>query len=222
MKNRNFIKQKFKILCLLIFLALAFIVSVYVFEGSTYFRMGWNAGADRVKAENAGKDAFESYAINVIPSDLTKFPDSVFNQKQHVWTPSIHDKLFVKAPVYTHSYLRTLLTVSEIMFVGIIILIISVFIKFIININKNIVFDKKNVSILRRIGIYHLLGVFFNFMSTYTDFRIIKKIIAIPDYEIKLNGAVESGMLIIGLIALLMAEVFAIGIKLQEEQDLTV
>ena len=90
------------------------------------------------------------------------------------------------------------------------------------NINRGDIFSWKNVKFLRKLG-WALILLFICTLAT----------IVIGNYEasqvLQLNGcefsytfAFSDATLILGFISLLVAEVFAIGLKMKEEQDLTI
>lgn len=82
------------------------------------------------------------------------------------------------------------------------------FIKFILNVNRNEVFTKKNIGLLRKYGGFALLsGLCMFFIIVYMGINI--------------NEAWTDciGTFIEGLFALLMGEVFGIGLKLQEGKN---
>ena len=78
------------------------------------------------------------------------------------------------------------------------------FIKFILNVNRNEVFTKKNISLLRKYGVSALLSG-------------VCMIILIVYMGIALNEALTDCLdtFIEGFFALLMGEVFSIGLKMQ-------
>ena len=82
------------------------------------------------------------------------------------------------------------------------------FIKFILNVNRNEVFTKKNISLLRKYGVSALLSG-------------VCMIILIVYMGIALNEALTDCLdtFIEGFFALLMAEVFCIGLKMQEGKN---
>ena len=83
------------------------------------------------------------------------------------------------------------------------------FIKFILNINKGNVFDKKNIPLLRWIGCSYIYIFVYCF--------VLNSIIECDEWI----GA-GTDTFVLGTFCLIIAEVFAIGIKLKEEQDLTI
>ena len=100
-----------------------------------------------------------------------------------------------------------LLVISLVALAAIVICFVT-FIKFILNVNRNEVFTKKNVSLLRKYGVYTLLsGVCVVILIVY---------VGIP-----LNKVLTDGleMFIGGFFALLMGEVFCIGLKMQEDKN---
>ena len=100
-----------------------------------------------------------------------------------------------------------LLVISLVALAAIVICFVT-FIKFILNVNRNEVFTKKNVSLLRKYGVYTLLsGVCVVILIIY---------VGIPLNEVLVDG-LET--FIGGFFALLMGEVFCIGLKMQEDKN---
>ena len=100
-----------------------------------------------------------------------------------------------------------LLVISLVALAAIVICFVT-FIKFILNVNRNEVFTKKNVSLLRKYGVYTLLsGVCVVILIVY---------VGIPLNEVLTDG-LET--FIGGFFALLMGEVFCIGLKMQEDKN---
>jgi len=85
------------------------------------------------------------------------------------------------------------------------------FIKFILNVNKDKVFIWDNVKLLRRIGWGYLILAFAFIFVCWLNKETWETIF---DYN--------EDTIFFGVFALIMSEVFAIGLKLKEEQDLTI
>ena len=96
-----------------------------------------------------------------------------------------------------------LLVVALVALAAVIICFVT-FIKFILNVNRNEVFTKKNISLLRKYGVSALLSG-------------VCMIILIVFMGIALNEALTDCLdtFIEGFFALLMGEVFSIGLKMQ-------
>ncbi len=102
-----------------------------------------------------------------------------------------------------------LLAVALVALAAVIICFVT-FIKFILNVNRNEVFTKKNISLLRKYGVSALLSG-------------VCMIILIVYMGIALNEALTDCLdtFIEGFFALLMGEVFSIGLKMQEGKNTT-
>ncbi len=85
------------------------------------------------------------------------------------------------------------------------------FIKFILNINRNKVFIKENIRYLRWIGWGYL---------TCSAYAVINTIIL--QSHVWENLLDQAGYFIFAIFGFIIAEVFSIGIKLREEQELTI
>ena len=84
------------------------------------------------------------------------------------------------------------------------------FIKFILNVNRNEVFTTKNISLLRKYGVYTLLcGVCMIILIVYMGIALNEALTDCLDTFIE------------GFFALLMGEVFSIGLKMQEGKNTT-
>ena len=96
------------------------------------------------------------------------------------------------------------------------------FFRFIRNINKNIIFDKRNIIQLRKLGWGFIIVFFTTLIASYLDFYDMTKYFSLSYAEIKPYHPFASTEVFMGLTALLFAEVFSIGIKMKEEQELTI
>ena len=56
----------------------------------------------------------------------------------------------------------------------------------------------------------------------YSNMASVSKVFSIPGYDLSLVDLVSITTLVLGLCSLIVGEVFAIGLKMKEEQDLTI
>ena len=56
----------------------------------------------------------------------------------------------------------------------------------------------------------------------YLTVHSVEQVFTLPGYELTLSGTVPLSVLLLGLCSLIVAEVFAIGLRMKEEQDLTI
>lgn len=96
------------------------------------------------------------------------------------------------------------------------------FAKLIIAINKSRIFDWKNVRRLRWLGAILILNFICSAFPAYISAYELSGVFSISGYSVNLSGLVSKLTLVLGLVALIVGEVFAIGLKMKEEQDLTI
>lgn len=111
----------------------------------------------------------------------------------------------------TPTWSAFLVTILGLATVGAFILSFGCFVRFILNINRNEVFVWDNVWCLRITAIGLSFGVLV--FSAYTIIEGANVIEAFEEYM---------AILIFAVFNLIVAEAFAIGLKLQEDQDLTI
>lgn len=58
--------------------------------------------------------------------------------------------------------------------------------------------------------------------SGISYFRSVGNVFSVHGYELHLSDTVNTTTLVLGISTLIVAEVFAIGLKMKEEQDLTI
>ena len=85
------------------------------------------------------------------------------------------------------------------------------FLRFILNVNQNNVLTGENVNLLRLTGVGLLIITVFALCSTLWEGE---------NFAVALDKNI--GLMILSVFNLIVAEAFAIGLKLKEEQDLTI
>ncbi len=96
-----------------------------------------------------------------------------------------------------------------------------VFILIIKNIHKTIVFDWKNVRLFRGLSFTLFLHFIFSTGVNYIDYYILETTKNNP-FEVYTGNVADYSALIATLFILIIGEVFAVGLRLQEEQELTI
>jgi hypothetical protein len=97
------------------------------------------------------------------------------------------------------------------------------FIRFIYRINKTSdIFSWDNVKLLKHLGImlliYSLISTTFNIIDVYQASLEVE----IKGFSIDYSGSFEFMGILLGLVALIISEIFSIGLKLREENELTI
>lgn len=148
--------------------------------------------------------------------------DSIFNEKRNVWMPVQTETVTLFIP--DRGSLSYLFSDFMFLFVSLFFLLILMvcFYKVIKSVKDAIFFDRKNIKRLRLIGICFLaLWIAINIRSlvmSWTFSALFENTV----YSLKLEGLQDPSFLIYAFIAFLVAEIFAIGLRLKEEQDLTI
>lgn len=106
--------------------------------------------------------------------------------------------------------------------IGVYIWAIVLFVRLIISINKSDIFNWKNVRRLRRLGLALIISFCCSFSVAYITLYNVSEVFSLRGYTLELSGIISATMLVLGLCSLIVGEVFAIGLKMKEEQDLTI
>ncbi|MGI6815120.1 DUF2975 domain-containing protein [Bacteroides sp. KG123] len=224
-------KRRLNILCVIVLLVLGY----SVFQTSYYFFLGAKLGAESgmEMAKNNEPDSLECRAmtnlkiIDLIPRALSSkgagfLSDSVYNEKSKTYVPVAYPSLAIS--VDTHESIagevvNVLLPLFNLVFS---VWAVVLFVRLIISINKSDIFNWRNVRRLRRLGVVLILSFCCSLASRYLDLISIREVFSLSGYELSLSEAMNSTLPVLGLCALIVGEVFAIGLKMKEEQDLTI
>lgn len=223
-------KRRLNILCVIVVLVLSY----SIIEHGYYFFMGAKLGAEA--GMEAGKEGLKSAeykelrnlkVIGVVARGYSHaegrfFTDSVYNEKSGEYVPASYSSMVVS--VDTNSTLWDLMESAILTFVhvGVSIWAVILFIRLIISINKSDIFNWRNVRRLRFLGVALIVSFCAQFLLAYSNMASVSKVFSIPGYDLSLAELVSMTTLVLGLCSLIVGEVFAIGLKMKEEQDLTI
>lgn len=221
-------KRRLNILCLLVMLVLGYSVfeSTYMI-GSAFFdgveigmnlakEMKENPKVDRVQA------AFEIKPIALMPDNFGVYTDSVYNAKSGAYVPAIHTQMAILLPTQSSVWFilgnQLLLSLS---FFSILLAII-LFVKLVISINGSDIFNWKNVYRLRWMGGALIVGYLSMAIPYFITGYELSEAFALRGYSLHQSELASITTLVLGIASLIVAEVFAIGLRMKEEQDLTI
>lgn len=211
-------KTRLNIICILIFVAIASSIADTVGTGLHDFLWGYQSANKEVE-HAITNDAF----ISLQPNEVGMYTDSVYNTKTGEWMPLQYREVVVRTDINILSF-----TEQIILMLGVFIVLfltiyqLVVFCKLIYAINKLKIFVWSNVLKLRKIGGAMLITFILNAVYKYLYYSEYVEKISIPDYTISSAGMWDFQQLIPGLGILLMGEIFAMGLRLREEQELTI
>lgn len=215
-------KKKLNLFCICIIIALALSTSMIVGMSyqmaSTGFKIGYESTMKGTPIE------IPNYQVALtIPSDMLAETGTVTNMKDSSTVAIKPIMSMIAMPVAkatsTLSYIGGFL--SWIMIIAAIYALVQFF-KLIRTINRGVIFDWKNVRILRKQGWALVIAFIGYFVSMSIANHEIAQSIALNGCEFSMSVIFSDPTLLLGFVSLLVAEIFAIGLKMKEEQDLTI
>lgn len=220
-------KRSINALCVLILVVVAISTILPLYEFGYSFGQGVKAGMTACEENKVTiLDTNTTIAVNFQP-ELTKILENpeelqVENSEETLSVVLEKGAIFVPDSSIPTYFIISELLLNVLIMIGFVILVIK-FIKFIININRNKVFEKINVKLLKQIGVILIVMATIQFMGgIIADCFVSTLPYILSGYEYSAAWDMPWGNVIIGLIALLMAQIWAKGIQLKEEQELTI
>lgn len=205
-------KTRMNILCLLVFLLMGF----SAIETAYYFTIGLKAGADPSPVMR------NLEYVAVLPDDMTLFSDSVYNVKSHSYVPATFSHMLISMECPESLWEQIARGLMGLAAFGCFLQAALYFLRLVIAINRSEIFSWNNVHRLRKVGTLLLLGFLLQWAQLWLLFHRLDDVFAMQGYSLSLREAITLSNLLLGLVALIVAEVFAIGLKLKEEQELTI
>lgn len=219
-------KRRLNILCVLVILTLSYSViemGYYLFIG---FRVGYESVSEEPTHLGNVDEVKNMKTIHLIPDGISMeggelLRDSIYNEKSGTYVPAAYAALAISVVAES---LWSNFWVGVLAIIQLICLLKATFffVRLVVAINRSQIFCWENVKRLRRLGFLLLVSFGCSLLSEYLNLQVIQEVFALPGYTISLREAVSITIPVLGLCALIVAEVFAIGLKMKEEQDLTI
>lgn len=217
-------KKRLNILCILVFIVLGLSLYTTGYQFGTGMKAGMSLAKEQHKEPKqcdgtmlAGDFRF----VDVVPTIAMIKPDTIINAQSKEKVPVMYTQMAVRiGKDVNYSYLiissscslmNTLLTISALI----------IFVMLILSINKSQIFEWKNVRRLRWLGSLLIISFLFYLIPQVVNYWGSKEVFALDKYIIA-PLALQATDLLLGLGCLIVAETFAIGLKMKEEQELTI
>ena len=215
-------KKRLNLICLGIVLAV--LVSMSFLFSTFYY--GFKAGIDAYEQGAAGVEKLDvTYKmIGTMPTDvITNETATAINEKDGS-TVSILPFISMIGVPNEKADATDSIFLSLLDWVVIICCIYAIvqFVKMIRNIHRNIIFDWANVKRLRRLGLSLILCFCCSLVTFAINNHLVSQVISLKDCDFSIAFQFSDPTLLIGFTSLLFAEIFAIGLRLKEENDLTI
>lgn len=209
-------KKRLNILCGLVFLAVFVSLIDAGIEGTRGFYEGYTSVPDEGPVPAAS--IYELYLRHRSDAPC----DSVWNIKSGANIPVKMSRIEVSlCSHWGWGYLLMQFFLAWVLVAFSVYVLVS-FIRFIRNVNQEKIFHWDNVRLLRKMGWSLLLVYLVNILFVWLSYWDASQSLELEHYTLNYSHFLSDPMLLEGAIALVAAEVFAIGLRLQEEQDLTI
>ncbi|MDE6354974.1 MAG: DUF2975 domain-containing protein [Prevotella sp.] len=204
----------FNIVCNLVYVSVACVDAV----SQTYS----HSREERIGVTDALENQ-QPVSLKLFPTDLVSSRHTVVNAKtgKEIPVDMGHVVAYVdksEVPAWTYPAEVGLMLASAALWLA----TIWFFIKLVRNINRIEIFTWKNVSLLRRIGVLMLSAFAASYISGMISNYEAWSLVALDGYMIDWFHSFDTITLVIGFCSLISAEVFAMGLRHQEELDLTI
>lgn len=214
-------KTKLNIYCLFIFV----IIAIDLMLSANLFAIGFTSGSNTVEyTQNSHKKEFEKYhVVSLLPTELTDrnaitITDKTTNKTYKAWPTQLSIPA-TEGRGGQGTLMTSIMTLISLTF-GIIAIV--AFIRFVLNINRSKIFTRKNTKCLKRIGWCMLIVGIVNTIIYSADEYNAMQTFNLTGYTSEYSSAAYTGTILFGLFSLVIAEAFAIGVKMKEEQELII
>lgn len=230
-------KRRLNILCVIVILVLSY----SVLESLYYMGVGASLGvkvsaeaveemknnSDTLKQRNNISELANIKYVAVIPHAIAGkegelLCDSVYNEKTGKFVSTMHATMLIGLETQEGMVSKVLSKLLGFLNTIAIVWAIVLFIKIIVAINRSNIFNWRNVRRLRRLGGLLVVGFGCSFLSEYLSLCSLRDVLTLSNYDFVLSDMVSITTLVLGLSALIVGEVFAIGLKMKDEQELTI
>ncbi|MDM8153900.1 DUF2975 domain-containing protein [Bacteroides gallinaceum] len=215
-------KKRLNLICLGIVLAV--LVSMSFLFSTFYY--GFKAGIDAYEQGAAGVEKLDvTYKmIGTMPTDvITNETATAINEKDGSTVSILPFISMIGIPNEKADATDSIfLSLLDWMVMICCIYAIVQFVKMIRNIHRNIIFDWANVKRLRRLGFSLILCFCCSLVTFAINNHLVSQVISLKDCDFSIAFQFSDPTLLIGFTSLLFAEIFAIGLRLKEENDLTI
>lgn len=220
-------KKQLNLICVLIFFFVGLSLVPSIYSMGNAFVDGLKVGMSQAEEAheqgmaNISAEILSPLALNLWPKSLATTSDKLLNQKDQKWYPASHIKTLVWAKAKDVGITRY---VSFLVLIGLFFIIKAIiqFYKLINAINHEVIFDWMNVRRLNRIGRNLLISFVMTQVYMLMNYWAATRLFELEGYEHNFWCDFQSMTLIMGLIALLVGRIFAIGLQMKEEQELTI
>lgn len=217
-------KRKLNFLCVIVMLVLSYSVLEAVYFLSLGFKTGIELGMNSKISAVQKEELMHLETLHLLPKDMSNslLKDSILNEKSGQYVPVSYDEMIVSVNAQPSFLVKSISVLAVLGDFVTVIWAVILFIRIIIAINKSEIFNWRNVRRLRRLGVLLIIGFACSFLKSLLTVYNVEKVLSLTNYSLSIADMVHTTSLVLGLSALIVAEVFAIGLRIKEEQELTI
>lgn len=217
-------KKRLNILCILVFMVLGLSLYTTGYQFGAGMKAGLNLAEQQEKELNIYEDSMfvgNFRIVDVVPTIALWKPDTVINVRTGDKVPAMYKQMAVRVgKEINYSYL-IISSSCSLLDIALTISALIIFIQLILSINKSLIFEWKNVRRLRWLGSLLIASFICSLIPKTVNYWGLKDIFELENYIVA-PFALQMTDLLLGLGCLIVAETFAIGLKMKEEQELTI
>lgn len=214
-------KKKLKLFCVLIFA----VIACDIFSMSNAFITGFTSGMrhGEERRDVTQIDPSRYCYISLLPAEMSPrtaqtITDKATNKSQQAWPTQLivplNGKINTLAAIFKVVY--------TLAFGAMAVTALVAFIFFVRNVNRNEIFIHKNIKLLRLTGwCLVAAGAIVTADGCYDAYQA-QQVFSLSEYVVDYKSAADFTSILFGLFSLVIAEAFAIGLKMREEQELTI
>lgn len=213
-------KKRLNVLCVLVFVVIGIGLMPFVYWMAVGMKAGYESSPERVRDIDAAMNAETVHLMPVGISHLehATIRNDVTGEQVALWPQNIAVSAGVDYPGW-YDVVNTLATVLG---VAAVIVVVVLFLKLILRVNRGYVFEWRNVRLLRWLGGIQLAASIVVTLLQIYGASVVSGQFRVSGYVTDYFSYVSVLELSIGMVALIAAEIFAIGLKMKEEQELTI
>lgn len=217
-------KKRLNILCVLVFVAIGVGFLPFVYAMGLGLKMGWQHVGDTSTdweqdfSQIVNAPQMHLMAVDADSLDFATVRNAVSGSEVRLWPGQCSVDVAVDYP----AWFSATNTAVHLLSVVLLAVIVVLFLKLIVRVNRGQVFEWRNVRLLRWLGGIELAGSIVATTMQIYGASIVAGQFRISGFAPDYFSYISATELSIGLVALIAAEIFAIGLKMKEEQDLTV
>ncbi len=210
-------KRRLNILCVVVVLILLY----PIFQYGYYFGLGARMGVEMQGKKEQTLEILNMKTISLTP-DKFMFTDSVYNAMSGEKVPAIYGQMVVNVPMKPNPWIFMASKLLPMVSLMASLATLVIFFLVIVSVNHLDIFTWKNVSRLRWIGSLLVVSYLCMLVPFLLDGYELSKAFALEGYSLAQSDLATFMTPVLGIVAFIVAEVIAIGLKIKEEQDLTI